>query len=321
MAPSLRTAVIIPFFQRTPGILARALASVSAQEVPPSAILVVDDGSPVSAEDELSGMPAIDRQRVTLLRQPNGGPGAARNLALDALDPGIEVVAFLDSDDQWAPDHLSRALRTLALGGDAFFADIIHLDRTDGALHRAGSLALSEHRPLGDDLYEYRGDMLAQVVERNALAIPTFAYRVDRFRTIRFRSRYRACGEDYLFFAEIAAAGARFAFSAQPTVRQGRGINVYSGSGWGSTGFLARTAEEIAYRRELDRLFALPPATRAVLHRKIKAQRDLFVRGAVHDLLRRRPVGAMLLKHLRQDPATAAQALPALLRLATGRQP
>ena len=48
-------AVIIPFFQREAGILGRALKSIADQNYPNSAlyVIVVDDGSPVSAESEI----------------------------------------------------------------------------------------------------------------------------------------------------------------------------------------------------------------------------------------------------------------------------
>ena len=49
-----RVAVVIPYFQRESGILAGALQSVSAQEVDADlSVIIVDDGSPVRAHDEL----------------------------------------------------------------------------------------------------------------------------------------------------------------------------------------------------------------------------------------------------------------------------
>ena len=50
--------VVIPYFQREPGILARALASIAAQQACPLSVhvIVVDDASPVPADAEIAGM-------------------------------------------------------------------------------------------------------------------------------------------------------------------------------------------------------------------------------------------------------------------------
>ncbi len=46
-----------------------------------------------------------------MIRQPNSGPGAARNRGIAASR--AEFVAFLDADDEWLPDHLATALAAL----------------------------------------------------------------------------------------------------------------------------------------------------------------------------------------------------------------
>ena len=53
-------AVVIPYFQRAPGILARALASIATQQHGPHnlKVLVVDDGSPAPAQAELAACQA-----------------------------------------------------------------------------------------------------------------------------------------------------------------------------------------------------------------------------------------------------------------------
>ena len=88
--------VVIPYFQRTPGLLNRALRSVAAQAgAGAQAVYVVDDASPAPTGPELDGLPDGFARRVRILPQPNGGPGAARNLALERMDPGLRAVAFL----------------------------------------------------------------------------------------------------------------------------------------------------------------------------------------------------------------------------------
>jgi glycosyltransferase involved in cell wall biosynthesis len=102
--------VVIPTFNDGPR-LARAVASALA--LPCIArVIVVDDGStpPARLDD------ALLTDRVTLLRQANAGPSAARNAALDCVRSPFAV--FLDADDTLLPD-VAVALRFSAQGGYA----------------------------------------------------------------------------------------------------------------------------------------------------------------------------------------------------------
>jgi cellulose synthase/poly-beta-1,6-N-acetylglucosamine synthase-like glycosyltransferase len=75
-------AVIIPYYQREPGILTRAVDSVLAQVLPHEVlltILVIDDNSPHPAETDLAALWAPPRITIKTVYQANAGPGAARN--------------------------------------------------------------------------------------------------------------------------------------------------------------------------------------------------------------------------------------------------
>ena len=86
-------AVIIPYFQRQPGILANALRSVTEQDMKaPISVYIVDDSSPAPPEPEVAAVEWPAHCTVKILKQPNGGPGAARNLALNNLADESYVV-------------------------------------------------------------------------------------------------------------------------------------------------------------------------------------------------------------------------------------
>jgi glycosyltransferase involved in cell wall biosynthesis len=92
---------IVPVFNGE-RYLAEALDSILAQEYTPLDIIVADDGS-------TDGTAAVARgygDRVRVLRQPNAGAPAARNLGLQAARG--ELIAFLDSDDLWHREKLAR---------------------------------------------------------------------------------------------------------------------------------------------------------------------------------------------------------------------
>src|SRR3712207_6130801 len=95
--------VVLPVYNRA-GWVARAVESVLAQTHTNFELLVVDDGSTDGTRRVLEGF----GPRISLLEQAHAGAEAARNLGL-AHARG-EFVAFIDSDDVWYPDRLSRQL-------------------------------------------------------------------------------------------------------------------------------------------------------------------------------------------------------------------
>ncbi|WP_377160914.1 glycosyltransferase family 2 protein [Roseateles sp. UC29_93] len=101
----VRLSVVIPLYNKE-GQIVRALDSVCAQTVRDFEVVVVDDGS---TDGGAALVQAYGDPRVRLLRQPNGGVSSARNLGVEAAR--CPVVAFLDADDTWYPDHLERLWR------------------------------------------------------------------------------------------------------------------------------------------------------------------------------------------------------------------
>ncbi|MDP9333826.1 MAG: glycosyltransferase family 2 protein [Actinomycetota bacterium] len=100
--------VVVPTRNRV-AFLARAVASILCQSHRHIEVLVVDDGS----QDETGAyLAAITDPRLHSLRhdQPNG-VSATRNRGLAAATG--EWVAFIDDDDLWAPDKLTRQLHAL----------------------------------------------------------------------------------------------------------------------------------------------------------------------------------------------------------------
>ena len=94
--------IVTPTYNRADTIQ-RAVASVRAQSWSDWELIVVDDGS---TDDTTSRLAGLD-PRIRLLRQENQGVTVARNTGLAAAKG--ELVAFLDSDDEWLPHHLALA--------------------------------------------------------------------------------------------------------------------------------------------------------------------------------------------------------------------
>jgi succinoglycan biosynthesis protein ExoW len=300
-------AVVIPFYQREPGLLQAALRSVVAQDVAqPIHVVVVDDASPISAASEVAGVSLRDGVSVQVLQQANAGPAAARNRGLDALRDDVSYVAFLDSDDVWVDDHLRHAVDALAAGHDFFFADLYQPGQTVSAFVRAGRLDAGQHPPIGTEgpCRTYVGDMFDQIISGNVIGTSTVVYDFQRFARQRFDEAFYSAGEDYLFWIACARTGARFCFSTDVEVRYGYGVNVYAGSGWGTDGYLRRIQNEMRYRKRLLE-FDLTAIQRERMQEKIATLRLEFADDVVHRLSHRKSLPMdQLMAQFRLDPAT-----------------
>jgi glycosyltransferase involved in cell wall biosynthesis len=93
--------VIIPTYNRG-WIIREAIDSVLAQDFTDFELIVVDDGSTDNTADILRGFGSD----IQVIRQSNAGVSAARNRGIKAS--AGRWIAFLDSDDLWLPQKLSR---------------------------------------------------------------------------------------------------------------------------------------------------------------------------------------------------------------------
>ena len=98
--------VVVATYNRAP-YLPDALRSILAQTVPPTRIVVIDDGSTDGTVDALA--PFVDR--VEYLRQENGGKARALNRVLPTVD--TEFVWFFDDDDAAHPDAIESLIAPL----------------------------------------------------------------------------------------------------------------------------------------------------------------------------------------------------------------
>jgi glycosyltransferase involved in cell wall biosynthesis len=104
--------VIIPTFNREATVVG-AVESALQQTHHEIEVIVVDDGSTDGTTKVLE--PLADR--ITVIRQANAGPSAARNRGVAASKGGI--VAFLDSDDHWTADKIERQVKLMERAGSS----------------------------------------------------------------------------------------------------------------------------------------------------------------------------------------------------------
>ena len=123
----------------------RSLASVFAQTYLPQQVLVVDDGSTDNLGETIS---AEFGDRVTLIRQPNGGLANARNHGLRFATG--DYVAFLDVDDWWAPTKIAQQAELLDARPDvvATYTSLLTVDVDTGESRALPAAAAATLWPL-----------------------------------------------------------------------------------------------------------------------------------------------------------------------------
>ena len=114
---AMKLSVIIPVYNVAPYVR-KCVESVLAQDLDPKEyeVILVDDGSTDGsgeicdslAEGRIGGEAERQIGNIKVLHQKNQGVAAARNAGAKMAKG--EYLAFLDSDDWWAPTYLSRML-------------------------------------------------------------------------------------------------------------------------------------------------------------------------------------------------------------------
>ena len=121
-------AVVIPAYNSA-RTLGGALASVAAQTLPPAAVVVGDDHSDDETPALATRWQALLPVAVVTLER-NAGPAAARREAIAQID--APLIALLDADDIWLPDHLETLAALHARHGGIVCADALRWHPGEG---------------------------------------------------------------------------------------------------------------------------------------------------------------------------------------------
>ncbi|MDB5448656.1 MAG: hypothetical protein JWQ97_3973, partial [Phenylobacterium sp.] len=258
--------------------------------------------------------------RVVILRQANRGPGAARNLALDSLDADIDAVAFLDSDDAWTEGHLRRAEAALAAGADFYFAD--HKREDDPV----GRFAQCAYRPEGAPIaagaqvcWSPASAVFRAILRRSPVGTSTVVIRRSAIGSRRFRTVYRAAGEDSIFWLEVLEQDVRAACGLTCDADYGRGVSVFNHRSWGDARSLATTLDEMRAQHHFRRRFRLDPDLAAESRAQCARLDVSFCANLLACARRRRwDAAGPALRYLGHRPWALAQ-MPRALRQALAR--
>lgn len=200
--------VIIPLYNGA-AYIERSIRSVLNQTFQEFEIIVVDDGS---TDDGPQRVATFNLPSIRLVRQPNGGVSTARNTGIREARYGL--VAFLDADDEWMPDHLETIIRLYhtfpqcgVFGTSYYFLregekprlpiipERFHFTGEDGVLDNYYELASGTDFPMQTSAYAVRIEIIRSI-GGFPVGIPS--------------------GEDILTLARLRAV-CEFAYSRKPT--------------------------------------------------------------------------------------------------------
>lgn len=183
----------------------QALGSVAGQRRRPDEVIVVDDGSSDGTAEVVRRWGDLLPLRV-LRHESNRGCWAARATAIEATE--ADLVALLDGDDVWLPDHLQLMLEAYERRPGLITANALAWV-PGAALART---TWDDPRPVPPP-----GDQLAGLLHVNYVFISALFRREDCQAVGGFR-RWPAGCEDWDLWLRMVAAGATITRVGEPTV-------------------------------------------------------------------------------------------------------
>jgi glycosyltransferase involved in cell wall biosynthesis len=180
---------IIPAYNAAPYIEA-AVGSALTQEGVDVEVIVVDDGSTDGTWERLRRFGSA----LHKVRQPNGGPAAARNHGA-RLARG-EWLAFLDADDEWLPTKLATQLG--AAGADC---GLVYTDR-----YNVGHCARVNGRQ-SDGVRLWDGDVFEPLLRDNFITASSVIMRKAWFERLGGFEEQLVGTEDWDLWLRYAALG------------------------------------------------------------------------------------------------------------------
>ena len=202
--PSSPTFSVIIAAWNAAHLVGEAVESALAQTLPPMEVVVCDDES----DDDLSGALRPFGDRVTLVRIPHGGEGAAKNAA--ARNATGDFVAILDADDVYLPGRLQ------ALGELARSRPDLDVLTTNSYLELEGR-TIGTYYPTIASFPE--DDQLAGIVEESSAIFGAAAVRRESLLAVGGFAVDMRTAADWELWMRLAIGGARFGLVDEPLHR------------------------------------------------------------------------------------------------------
>lgn len=167
-------------------MLLEAIDSVLAQSLESFELVVIDDGS---TDDTVENFARLDGT-IRIERIEHSGPAAARNRGVAIAR--APLIAFLDSDDLWAPAKLERQL--------AFM-----LANPGCAISQTNEIWIRNGRRVNPGLRHHKraGDIFIDSLRTCLISMSATMMRTDLFRSLGGFDEIMAAAEDYDLWLRI----------------------------------------------------------------------------------------------------------------------
>ena len=199
--------VLIPAYKAARYITA-TLESVARQTVHPDEVILFEDGWADDLKERVHAFSRTSPFRIELIGERNNiGVSAARNRLIRRA--GGSVIAFLDADDIWEPDHLEAACSAFASGADVCFSGVTFIDPADRPIPGSAEPSPEELAHMAAAMFRYN---FVQCTSTLCLRRSWIA-RVGDFDTALSH------GEDLDLWLRLLAAGAVFRYTGRCSCR------------------------------------------------------------------------------------------------------
>jgi len=185
--------VVLPTYERLQ-YLPQTIDSVMAQSFADFELLIADDGSGADTQAYLDGLLQVPRIRI--LRLPHtANPGAVRNRAV--REARGDLLAFIDSDDEWLPGKLEAQLAALRASPEC------HWSYTEFAWVDAAGQSIDWRRNPARTLFD--GQVFEPLLRRRAgIALPTVMVERGLFERAGGFDEQLVLHEDYDLWLRLA---------------------------------------------------------------------------------------------------------------------
>ncbi len=198
-----RVSVVIPAYNSAT-FLPEALESVFAQVLQDHEVIVVNDGSPDTAE--LEKVIAPYAATVRYIVQPNRGPGGARNTGI--REARADLIAFLDADDRWHDSFLATQVAWLERDPSMGTSGVLR--RPNHRRHSPPSPNVHGGQPVGGEAtFENLASARCTVITSGVVARRASLIAAGLFDEHRYHS------EDFDLWLRLAHAGGRICYHRQ----------------------------------------------------------------------------------------------------------
>ncbi len=210
-----RISIVIPAYNVADHIC-ETLDSVKAQKFREYEIIVVNDGSPDT--DKLERAIKMRLDDIVYIKQRNAGAAVARNTGIEHARG--EIIAFLDGDDIWQPDHLTNQFVFL----QRHDYDMVYCDAALFGHRSAYRKTFMETAP-SDGEADFDGllSLRCNVITSGTMARKTAIVRAGMFENDNVKA------EDFHLWLRMAKTGSKIGYQRKVLLKYRVHVNSLSG--------------------------------------------------------------------------------------------